>query len=106
MCIRDSRYTYSAIEAVDRSGLANTDILVFPNPSDGNIRLRLKGFKKEAVELAVTDAMGRLCISRSLTVQDNEEDILLNGGRQLAPGTYVLAISTKDNVYRRKITVN
>ena len=102
----NGRYTYSAIEAVDRSGLANTDILVFPNPSDGNIRLRLKGFKKEAVELAVTDAMGRLCISRSLTVQDNEEDILLNGGRQLAPGTYVLAISTKDNVYRRKITVN
>ncbi len=102
----NGRYTYSAIKAVDRSGLANTDILVFPNPSDGNIRLRLKGFKKEAVELAVTDAMGRLCISRSLTVQDNEEDILLNGGRQLAPGTYVLAISTKDNVYRRKITVN
>jgi hypothetical protein len=102
---QNGSYSYSAIVSVDRSGLTDADILVFPNPSDGNIHLRLKGFEKQVVGLTVTDAMGRLCISRSMTVQEAEENILLYSEEQLAPGTYVLAISTKDAVYRRKIAV-
>lgn len=102
----NGRYSYSAIVAVDRSQQANAEILVFPNPSNGNIHLSLKGFEKQAIELTVTDAMGRLCISRHMTVQEAEESIELYSEEQLAPGSYVLAISTKDAVYRRKIAVN
>lgn len=99
-------YSYSPMVSVDRNGLADADILVFPNPSDGTIHLNLKGFAKQAIALTVTDAMGRLCVSRNLTIQEAEESIELYGEEQLAPGTYVLAISTKDAVYRRKIAVN
>lgn len=103
---RNGQYSYSAMIAVDRGQLPDAEILVFPNPSDGNISINLKGFGKQAVELTVTDAMGRLCVSRSMTVQEAEESIQLSSDEQLAPGTYVLAISTKDAVYRRKIAVN
>ncbi len=100
------RHSYSPIVAVDRSEGASTAILVFPNPSDGNIHLELKGFEKQALELTVTDATGRLCISQNITVQEAEERILLYREEQLAPGTYVLTISTKDAVYRHKIAVH
>lgn len=102
----NGRYNYSAIVAVDRSQLRDAEILVFPNPSDGNINLKLKGFEKQAIELTVTDAIGRFCLSRSTTVQEAEESIRLYSETPLAPGTYVLTISTKDAIYRRKIAVN
>lgn len=100
------RYSYSGIIAVDRSQYADADILVYPNPSDGHISLSIKGLEKQSVELSITDVTGRQCISRNITVLEAEETIQLYNDMQLASGSYLLVVTTKNKVYRRKIAVN
>jgi hypothetical protein len=101
----NGRYSYSAIVSVDRNQTWDSEVLVFPNPSDENISLIVKGFEKQALELVITDAMGRLCVSYNINVMEAEEMVQLPCRGLLAPGNYVLSISTKDKAYRRKIVV-
>lgn len=99
------RYSYSAMVSVDRKKKSDSDVLVFPNPSDGNISLIVKGFEKQAVELTITDAMGKPCVSYNINVMETEETVQVFCRGLLAPGSYVLSISTKDKTYRRKVVV-
>ncbi|MCZ8286408.1 MAG: T9SS type A sorting domain-containing protein, partial [Bacteroidia bacterium] len=99
------RVNYPALVAVDRNQYMDAKIVVFPNPSDGNINLIVKGFEKQTIDLTISDAMGRVCFYRSITVQEAEETIGIYREDNLAPGSYVLTIGTKDAVYKRKVAV-
>lgn len=99
------RFSYPALVSVDRNQYMDAKIVVFPNPSDGNINLIVKGFEKQMIDLTISDAMGRVCFYRSITVQEAEETIGLYCDDNLAPGSYVLTVGTKDAVYKRKVAV-
>ena len=67
----------------------HTFFLCYPNPSFGEIRLRLNGETMPKGELAIFDILGQKVFSE-IVVAENSDEITVNP--DLAPGVYVLKI--------------
>jgi len=89
--------------------IANEEVLLFPNPTDGSIRLSNlpSGTYPSLVELV--DLAGRSLFSKEYLIDDNELVLALD---KLVPGTYLLNLKFKNqsgtfyNVLTRKIIRN
>jgi hypothetical protein len=87
------------------TAVANEAIFkVYPNPSDGkNIILSLTNAKEDRVLIALYDLLGREVFSKVL-ISDNGS-FLEAIDPQLAPGTYIITGTAKDEVYRKTLIV-
>ncbi len=80
----------------------NNGILIYPNPSNGLINIRINSFIGKAT-LEVVDINGRVVYSLNNTEFNNEKSIDLN---HLQAGVYVLKISGDELNYTKKIILN
>lgn len=99
----NGQYSYSAIVSV--TYMTTDAITVFPNPSNGEIQLAIKGLEKQEVMVTVTDMAGKACFSSTITLHDNEQVVDLTAGKKLAPGTYMVLVNTSAKAYSQRITV-
>ena len=97
--------SYSTIVSVDRDQSQEDGLVVFPNPSGGELSLSLSGYEKQSVRITITDLAGRVCLSKTVLIQQHTETIDLTAGEKLAPGTYLLSADSGSKRYSRKISV-
>lgn len=84
---------------------AISQLQIFPNPSDGNFRIRYWLSKPIQYTLNITDETGRLIKTKKInatTVGEQIEDLNF----QVAVGVYFITIQTEKEVLTRKIIVD
>lgn len=79
----DGRIYYSLIKAV--KGGSSVNVLIWPNPNEGQFSIRLEGIHDQR-EAQIVDIAGRMV--QKLTIKGSQPVTI----RNLAPGTYVLCI--------------
>ncbi|MCX7697737.1 MAG: T9SS type A sorting domain-containing protein, partial [Bacteroidales bacterium] len=78
----------------------NRKVLIYPNPSQGNFTLALLGQFEEPIFVKITDALGNLVYTYTLTqTTDLKLKHLLN------PGLYALSLTYNNQTITRKLTV-
>jgi hypothetical protein len=81
----DGRYTYSMIRAVSGDGTMTVTVLLFPNPGNGQFKIRLEGLPQSRM-VRIIDQRGALV--RVMTVKAGSD--LLVGG--LRAGAYIVQV--------------
>ncbi len=79
-------------------------LLVYPNPSSGNINVILKDVEGNLLRINIYDINGRLMSVHDVRFNGDTYYDVLNLGN-LTNGTYVLIIYDDNNVYKKKIII-
>ena len=69
-----------------REGQVAQEVLVYPNPSNGNFRIQLNGYATDNLVIVITNAIGQVVYNNSMSVNESitVKEISLN---DLAAGT-------------------
>lgn len=88
--------SWSGIISVDRTVSGEQEIYVYPNPMNAgsSFVLNLSGFEGENVAVNVFDMTGRSVFGTSFLVRERYKSIEMNKGTELAPGTYLISVSS------------
>jgi len=82
--------------------VANADINVYPNPSNGQFVVEVNGVEADA-QLTVMDVTGRQVYTEGVTMNGSfRKELNLN----VAKGTYLLQVATVEGVVTRKIQIH
>jgi hypothetical protein len=98
----DGSFMYTDIRAVDFEG-SSSQVVIFPNPSDGDISLSIKSFHAAQALITIEDMNGRNVFSRNADVVKGMNEINLM--TTLADGVYILSVEQDGNVLRKKLIV-
>ncbi|MDA0882854.1 MAG: T9SS type A sorting domain-containing protein, partial [Bacteroidetes bacterium] len=78
---------------------------IYPNPSNGLVNVSLNNLQEEdAIELSVTDFVGRTVVSQQLVAQDKRMQIQMDLST-LAAGTYLVHIKAGKAVFTEKLVI-
>jgi Secretion system C-terminal sorting domain len=105
-CYPDGWSAYAQINWTNGMRLAQVeaDVLVYPNPSNGNFRLQVNGYENTDMTVLITNAIGQVVYNSNIAVNETitVQDINLS---DLAAGTYTLKLVNGDNVTTRNIVI-
>jgi hypothetical protein len=105
-CYPDGWSAYAQINWTNGMRLAQVeaDVLVYPNPSNGNFRLQINGYENTDMTVLITNAIGQVVYNSNIAVNETitVQDINLS---DLAAGTYTLKLVNGDNVTTRNIVI-
>ena len=82
------------------------NILMYPNPGDGNFTLQLKGLKNSEFEIFVKDAYGKICLTQKLFCTEDIWNYPLETKNLLSKGMYIVQLICHDTVYSQKLVIN
>ena len=85
--------------------LNNWDLVAFPNPSEGNIDLAIRGKIYGELKLTLLDALGRQIVFRQLGKKINPVLQVKENLSHLAPGIYYLTISSEKESKTLKLQI-
>jgi hypothetical protein len=80
---------------------AGSDILIYPNPSAGDITIRLGHDTNEFKSITISDHLGRIV----RTYEDLEDSYLIIEDNELSGGVYVVKISTEKYEVVRQLII-
>ncbi|GIV34676.1 MAG: hypothetical protein KatS3mg031_2211 [Chitinophagales bacterium] len=81
--------------------IPSEEVLIFPNPANGKVRLVIRGLYQGIAEVAVVNTLGQSLITRSgVQVEALELDV-----SALAPGVYLLQIHSASGKFTGKLLV-
>lgn len=102
----DGKIQYSSAVAL-APALSSQLSQIYPNPGAGPaMQLLLQGYAGEAVELRLTDTLGRLLFTRSLLPTENQYLAPLEASQKLATGSYILTIKGKSSSIQKRLAVS
>lgn len=102
----DGKAQYSSAVAL-APGLPGQSAQVYPNPGAGHeMQLLLQGYDGEAVELRLTDTLGRLLLTKSLLLTENHYLTPLATSQNLATGSYILTIKGTNSSIQKRLTIS
>lgn len=77
-----------------------TDVLIYPNPSNGLVTINLEGINNISTEICLIDLSGKMI--QSTTVFDNQVELDYSN---LAKGFYILQITNGEKVITKKLII-
>ena len=83
---------------VIESNLENMQILVYPNPTTGQLRIDIMNLSEVEINLGIYDSRGRLLLSKKAKVADNVMDL-----SSYPSGLYILVIKATEDKREWKI---
>jgi PKD repeat protein len=98
----NGNFTYSVVRYVE--GENENDFIIFPNPTSGNISLRLprKADENSISKIRILDTNGK--ILKSFEGKLNQAEIFLKGEISILPrGIYIIDINTSTGIWQQKI---
>ena len=78
------------------------EVHVFPNPFHNDVTIHIENLGGSAASIEVYDMLGRMVMTKTIAVDGNSEETMLQLG-DLSNGTYNVRISTADFVVNRKV---
>lgn len=71
------------------------DVRVFPNPSDGQLRVDVSAFQGKDIQLTVYDLLGKVMFQRQYLQQNGVDDMLRLELDRIPAGIYLLGVKTE-----------
>ena len=105
-----TNFTTTALANVNDARIMNdnnsTGVVVYPNPASDNVNIKLERFESEELEsIQLLDSSGKLLLSRSVSVDEQDEAISIDT-QVLNAGLYLVMIKTNQrNVPSRVLVV-
>lgn len=99
------KYNYNISTLVkEEDNLSNIDVLIYPNPSNGNFKIDYQVNQKGSVNISIIAADGRL-IKNLFNANKNIGTYFLNYNSNLAAGNYFVKIQNENNITTKKIII-
>lgn len=92
-------YTTKIVTGIDEASQNASNVLIYPNPSHGDVIIDLSGLPDSNAKMELIDAFGR---NVEVAQQLNNKTITLSRG-SLANGIYLLHITSQNKQYSKKI---
>ncbi len=86
-----------------KSGLSNADLLIYPNPTAGKLRISVPELKHSKAKIEVIDLLGRTAFSKEYS-SVGSSDLQLDLS-SFSKGNYILKVSNNDQFITKKITL-
>lgn len=101
----DGKFESFNIISVENCGESNTELTIFPNPSNGFFYVNVKAKTEEQVLIVVRDVLGNEFYSKVVILTNGNEVIAVDSEGKLASGIYMVVASSNDKIYEKKIVV-
>jgi len=88
--------------SISERDIAEKEIKVYPNPSNGQINLKFNLVNPSIVELSITDINGRLVHQVGFSEETNFYQVNISS---LRPGLYMVNINTGKDIYKEKLVI-
>jgi hypothetical protein len=102
MVDKDGKYTYSKVIALKLGQPENT-VAVYPNPVESYTTLSIYSDKPGTGVLRLMDNAGKQLLSRSFTISNGSNSVLVDQLGALPRGIYVIQVMINNNLYNQKI---
>jgi hypothetical protein len=96
------KFVYSNIVPV-KLGQPETSVSVYPNPVDSYTILNLYSATQSTGVLRVIDNSGRQILTRSISVNNGNNSIMIDQLGNLSKGVYVVQVMLNNNLYNQKL---
>lgn len=97
-------YTYSKIVAVDDIAVT-VKMLVFPNPAQGKVSIKLNQAKEEKYTISIWDILGKEYYSVQTSITNPNEIIEVEFGDLISSGAYTLSVTSKTENINVKLII-
>lgn len=102
----DGKTMYSQVVPIETAVAPVTDFVVYPNPLQGNmINIGLKHSTEGTWTVVITDMLGQQVQQQDYEVNDSESSLVMNTGKHLTTGTYIVTVSNGKDQFRKKLVV-
>lgn len=81
---------------------ANCCTVVYPNPASSEVRLKLAANLQDAFTLTLTDGIGRMLITKSISKEESQQEIRLDLSRYTS-GMYFINVVTPNETFTFKV---
>ncbi|MFA7381395.1 MAG: S8 family serine peptidase [Bacteroidia bacterium] len=100
-------YSYSAVRALDFTGENTTVVSIQPNPTPGELFLKINGSKAEKATVIISDFTGRILTESTLQLtSETEQKFALQEVAGLKAGIYFVKVNIKTEQYIFKLIKN
>ncbi len=96
--------SYSHVVMVNNL-ISKSSVSVFPNPSNGNFKLSLKGLENKEILVVLRDLSGREYYSKVVVTLENSDIIGIDTENKLSSGTYIVTATSNDLLYSQKLII-
>ena len=86
---------------IENNTLSNDDVIVYPNPTTGNITVKFINNELQSADIQLFDLNGKCLISRSY---NHASEVILNL-ENLNSGLYLMKINTGNQVITKKVSI-
>ncbi|HEY9113310.1 MAG TPA: T9SS type A sorting domain-containing protein, partial [Bacteroidales bacterium] len=83
----------------------NLQLLIAPNPNNGNFKISIKSNENEAIEWSIMNYLGVKVLSGSAQNASSRLELFINR-QDLSPGMYVLVVELNGKYYSKKLLIN
>ena len=100
-------YSYSEVRALDFTGENTTVVSIQPNPTPGELYLKINGSKAEKASVFISDFTGRILTEHTLQLTSaTEQNFALQEVAGLKAGIYFVRVNIKTEQFIFKLIKN
>lgn len=100
------KYYYDATTNIESNEIANSlDVLIYPNPSNGNFNLKYEVNKTSEIKILLSDITGKIIEVLLLDNKQTGNHTLKFQKQDLSSGTYLIKIMNKNNLTTKKLII-
>jgi hypothetical protein len=101
----DGTETFSEMKTIKTYDVLATEMNLYPNPTDGAFHIVLANSGEEEVLVVLRDISGKEFYSKVIITSTNNQIEAIDLIGQLAPGTYIVTASSRNELYSQKLIV-
>lgn len=94
----DQSFNYSNVVAVERQTAFTASMSIFPNPGSGDLTLQIESEHEEDAAVQLTDALGRLLSSTTITIHSGINQYLLQTVQLSASVYFIHVIDSRNKI--------
>jgi hypothetical protein len=103
----DGHFEYSKVISVRKDLKGIKSVIISPNPVvNGNATAKISVAERGTISLRVIDAVGKVVLQQTNTVNQGLNSISINNADRLAPGLYLLQVINGKEISTAKVSVN
>ena len=102
----NGKYTFSNVVPVNIYFDRKKGVFVYPNPGTiEDLKIVLNGFEDQEVLVVLRDVKGNEVVSKLQLVVEDGAIIGIDPQRSIAPGTYLITASSKNELFSQKVVI-
>jgi hypothetical protein len=103
----DQATSYSPVVTLTPTAREAAQVHVYPNPSAGTAvtRLALRGLTNQAIDVRVTDVLGRVVSTQQVIPMGYQADVPLMLPAALAPGVYSVTLRASGQLWTTRLVI-